>query len=43
MIINILIALTYGVDDIERERTLGLDPLTVHEVLVLQKYVIIRP
>lgn len=41
MIIS-MIAFTYGVDDIERERTLGFDPLTIHEVLVLQKYVKIR-
>ena len=39
MIINIMISLSYGVDDIERERTLGIDPLTIDEVLVLHKYV----
>ena len=43
MIINIISAFTYGVDDIESEGTLGLDPLTDHKVLVLQKYVMIRP
>ena len=43
MIINIMIAFTYGVDDIESEGTLGLDPLTVHKFLVLHKYVMIRP
>ena len=36
-------AFTYGVDDIESERTLGLDPLAVHKVLVLHKYVMVRP
>ena len=43
MIINIMSAFTYWVDDIESEGTLGLDPLTVHKVLVLRKYVMIRP
>ena len=43
MIIKIMSAFTYGVDDIESERTLGLDPLAVHKVLVLHKYVMIRP